>query len=313
MIRRQLIPLLAQVAVRLVLAGAIAALVAFVGLRLSAPQFTPQEPSCYWGFAAPGTLPPSSLVLNSQVVCGGPQAARPVAVQRGLALPVLLVHAAGVTLAPLFLALLLATGIGVPLGAWSAARPRSRLAGLLLTVSATGIALPGFLVSFAIVYAELALVTHTGHRIIAFTDYHFDPLHLAMPTLALACAPTALLAQATAATFGTIYDQDYIRAARGRGIERVRLLAGHVLPVAAGPLLAAIAAGAQLTLTTIPLLEYLFNWPGLGLLLLQALEGQDWRALAATMATFAVAFTAVGVLADQAGTRARPRRLEQGR
>lgn len=96
-----------------------------------------------------------------------------------------------------------------------------------------------------------------------------------------------------------------MRAARSRGIERFRLLVGHILPVAVGPLLAMAAAVAQITLSTIPLLEYLFNWPGLGLMLLDALEGQDRPAFAAVTAIFAAAFTLRGLLADHAGARAR--------
>ena len=71
--------------------------------------------------------------------------------------------------------------------------------------------------------------------------------------------------------------------------------------MAAGPLLAAVAAGAQLTLGTIPLREYLFNWPGLGLVVLEGLEGQDAAAPAGGLAIVAAAFTALGHMADRAG------------
>ena len=286
---------------RLLLAIVLVVLVARLGLALAAPRFSPQEPQCSWGFAAPGQPPPPA---PGSLGCAPQLAGRPLAVKRGMPLPALLLRACGVTLGPLLLAMLLAVLVGVPVGARAAGRPSSRLAGMVLVLSSAGVALPGFLVAFAVVAAEIAVVQATGHPLLRFLDYRFDPAHVAMPTLALACMPAALIAKASAAALGGIYDQDYIRAARGRGIEGWRLLRGHVLPVAAGPLLAAVAVGAQLTLGTIPLLEYLFNWPGLGLVVLEGLEGQDTAALAGGLALFAAGFTALGLLADRAG---RPR------
>ena len=303
---RTLAPLSIPALSRVLLAVVMAIVVARVGLGLATPHYAPQAPNCPWSFAVPGSSAPPPRPLCS----GAATAAEPVAVQRGATLPALLVHAAGVTLAPLTMAMLLATLIGVPIGAWAAAGAqakglRARFANLLLSLSTAGIALPGFLISFAIVFAEIGWVTRTGHPLVKFLDYQFDAAHLAMPTLALTFAPAAILAQSAAASLGLIYDQDYVRAARGRGIDGLRLFWGHVLPVAVPQLLAAGAAGAQLALTTIPLLEYLFNWPGLGLVMLDAVEEQDRAALAAALGIFAAAFTLLGLLADRAGLRQR--------
>jgi peptide/nickel transport system permease protein len=142
------------------------------------------------------------------------------------------------------------------------------------------------------------LVSRTGIRLVQMLNYRLDAAHLLMPVLALSWAPAALLAQSTATTLGTIYDRDYVRAARGRGIDGWRLFLRHVLPVSAGPTVAAVAVALQVTLATIPLLEYLFGWPGLGMLLLRALLGQDLAGLALLAALFAVVFIGLGMLAD---------------
>lgn len=284
---------------QVVLVAVATIILASVGLAAASPHYSPQEPHCSWGFASHGPPPPAMGKF-----CDPKQAATPLALKRGLAFPALLLHAAGVTLGPLALAMLLAVAFGVPLGAWAAARPFSAWANLVLLLGSAGIALPGFLVSFVVVYADIWLVRRTGQVFLRMLDYQFDLAHVAMPSIALACAPAALIAQSTAAILGGVYEQDYIRAARGRGIDGWRLFLGHILPVAAGPLLAAVAAGAQLTLSTIPLLEYLFNWPGLGLMVLDGVEGQDRSALAGGLAVFGALFVVLGLVVEHAGTAA---------
>jgi len=299
--RHSMREIVGSVVARFILNVSVVVIVAWVALALAHGNYAPQTPGCAWSFAdreaSASALPLPQCPFGSNPAL----LSRPLTVRYSKPLPLLLARAVGITLAPLTVAMLLALLVGIPIGVWATARPKSALARLARSLSAGGVALPGFMVSFGVVLASIWFVGRTGHRLIQFLNFQFDAGHMVMPTLALACAPAALIAQSTVAVLGSVYDQDYIRAARGRGIDGLRLAVGHVLPVAAASLIAVTAAAAQYTLGTIPILEYLFNWPGLGLIVLQAVEGQDRAALASGMALFALAFTGLGMIADRAG------------
>ncbi|GIW72017.1 MAG: peptide ABC transporter permease [Planctomycetota bacterium] len=125
-------------------------------------------------------------------------------------------------------------------------------------------------------------------------------LHLALPAVALATIPLAIIARMTRASMREVLAQDYIRTARAKGLGRVRVALRHALRNALVPVvtvsgvqLAALLGGAVLT-------ETVFQWPGLGTYIVRAAQKKDLPALQGAVLVVAVVFVLANLAVDLA-------------
>jgi len=130
--------------------------------------------------------------------------------------------------------------------------------------------------------------------------------HLTLPALTLALAGLAARVRLVAAALPAELSAPYARVARAAGLSRRRLLWR-----AARPALPVVVSGAAVGLPALAgalvLVEYLFGWPGLGLLAYHAARTGDVATLGALLLLFGLVVIAVGFLADLAGAWADPR------
>jgi len=180
---------------------------------------------------------------------------------------------------------LLATGgaaaLGVTAGVLAAGAGRSAVRAGLLTATTLATALPSFLIAAALVLLGSELNARAHIRLWPTFGFGWDD-HLILPVLVLAARPFAQIAGHAYVALDEVLREDYIRTARSRGLLESVILARHALPNAAGPILGAIAAALSIALSTLPVVEVFFSWPGLGFGLLQAIRRFD----AATAGTF---------------------------
>jgi ABC-type dipeptide/oligopeptide/nickel transport system permease component len=175
----------------------------------------------------------------------------------------------------LFLSLAVATLVGMPLGMWAATRKRRWGSALILTLSILGVSTPSFLLAMLFWIADFKLYRLTGTAPFPPTGFGWD-LHLVMPVLVLATRPLAQVAQVTYVTLSEALSQDYMRTALGKGLSRGGAVWQHALRNVWIPVLTAIGTSMRFSLASLPVVESFFLWPGLGLLLLAALEqGMD--------------------------------------
>ena len=122
-------------------------------------------------------------------------------------------------------------------------------------------------------------------------------LHLALPTLCLALSGWAFAAHFASATFRTLFAAGPLAAARARGLSGFRL-AWHFAPNAAAPFVSLLGAIIPGLLAGSVVVEEIFSWPGMGRLLLRAVEGRDYPVVLTLMLLSAGAVLAGQMLID---------------
>ena len=93
-----------------------------------------------------------------------------------------------------------------------------------------------------------------------------------LPALVLMARPLAQIAQITYVTTADVMKQDYIRVAYAKGFSRLAVVSGHALKNAAIPIMTTMGASLRFSLASLPIVESFFLWPGVGVMLLDAIQ-----------------------------------------
>ncbi len=142
---------------------------------------------------------------------------------------------------------------------------------------------------------------HLIDAVFVFHDTHmfFDALaHLVLPAIVLATVPAAMIMRITRAAVGEQLAQDYVRTARAKGAGRVATVYRHALGNAAIPIVTSVGTQLGYLLGGAVLTETIFNWPGLGRYIVNAIMLQDVRPLQAAVLVIAVGFVVINLLVD---------------
>ncbi len=218
----------------------------------------------------------------------------------------LLKSRAGNTLILSLIALLASWFAAIPLGVWSAARRGGWLDGATSAVTTLLLALPDVLIALGL----LAFALHTGwfptggmasiaaQEMGAAARVRDFVLHLALPATALAAGVLPILVRHVRSAMLDVLDSPHLRAARGHGIPRTRLLFRHALPAAANPLISLFGLSLGTLLSGSLLIEVVMSWPGLGPLLLQAILERDVYVVVAAVLLSALFLVAGNFIAD---------------
>ena len=175
----------------------------------------------------------------------------------------------------LFLSLAVASLLGMPLGVWAATRRRRIGSASIMTLSILGVSTPSFLLAMLFWVADFKIYRATGVAPLPPTGFGWD-LHMVMPVLVLAMRPMAQVAQITYVTLSEALSQDYVRTALSKGLSRGGAVCQHALRNVWIPVLTTIGTSLRFSLASLPVVESFFLWPGLGMMLLTALElGMD--------------------------------------
>jgi peptide/nickel transport system permease protein len=165
----------------------------------------------------------------------------------------------------------LATALGVPLGIALAMARRKGGASLVLPLSILGVSTPSFLLAMLFWAINFGLHRKLGIPALPPTGFGWD-LHLVMPALVLAARPLAQIAQVTYVSLSEVLGEDYIRTARSKGLHWRTVLNRHALRNVLIPILTTLGTSLRFSLASLPVVEYFFLWPGVGLTLLKAIE-----------------------------------------
>lgn len=212
--------------------------------------------------------------------------------------------------------IILTWGIAIPLGVVGAVRQNKPMDQGLRVFSYIGQGVPTIisgllLLFFAQITAPLfpiGGITSINHEDLTWFGKILDVAwHLVLPTLALSVTSYAGLQRIMRGQLLDVLRQDYIRTARAKGLPEDRVIYVHALRNAINPMItllgfefANILAGAFIT-------ENYFNWPGLGRLILQAVQAQDLYLVMASLMMGAVILIIGNLLADIALTFVDPR------
>ena len=172
--------------------------------------------------------------------------------------------------------LAVAVAVALPLGlAWGALLANVRQgwpAALLFGLSTLAVSAPSFVVMLLAMEGIANITRRTGIRIAYVQGYGLDG-HLVLPTAVLALRGAALLARAVQVAQEDILRQEWIRAARARGLGGMALWWRHVLPALRLPLLGGFLAMLRVMVGGLVIVDYLSGWNGLGRLMIQVRSG----------------------------------------
>ncbi len=197
----------------------------------------------------------------------------------------------------LAVSLVLAILLGLPLGIAAGLRRNSRLSGLLVFVSVLGMSTPSYFAAMLLIWLGVWLYRSTGMDFIPLHGFGWDE-HLILPALVLASRPAAYVMRLGYNALVDVLDADFVRTARAKGLGPRIVLFRHVLRSAGVPLLTAVAVSVRSSLVILPIVEYIFNWSGVGQQLLAAVQAQDTSAVVGMVLPLALVFILVNLLLE---------------
>ncbi|WP_394247288.1 ABC transporter permease [Vibrio profundi] len=235
------------------------------------------------------------------------------------------------TLELCFFAFLISLFIGIPVGTLAGMRQGKFIDTVISFTSMTGYSAPIFWVALLMImifslhfevfpvggrYDLLYEIDHvTGFAIIdAFMSdhkYRAQALqsvieHIVLPSLVLALAPTTQVIRLMRASVAEVMTQNYIRAARIKGLSTHEIVTQHVLRNAIPPIIPKVGVQLSSMLTLAIITESIFNWPGIGRWLLDALSNQDYVSIQAGVMVVATLVLTANILSDLLGAMVNP-------
>ncbi|KRB62924.1 peptide ABC transporter permease [Rhizobium sp. Root708] len=212
--------------------------------------------------------------------------------------------------------------IGVPLGVLAAVKRGSFADQIVRVIGLIGYSVPIFwlsLISLVIFYAKLRWVAFPGRIDIVF-EYTFTPVtgfylldsamqgqwdvfydvfrHIILPASLLGYFSLAYISRMTRSFMLNELSQEYVVAARAKGLSETRVIWGHALRNAAVPLVTVIALSYAGLLEGSVLTETVFSWPGIGLYITNSLQNADMNAVLGGTIVIGTVFIGINLVSD---------------
>lgn len=204
-------------------------------------------------------------------------------------------------------AMLIALLVGISLGVVSALHKDSWIDRLSLVISTLGMSLPSFFAAiliawlFAYVLADWTGLNMFGN-LFSVDDYgegeYLDLKNLVLPALTLGIRPLATLTQLTRNSMLEALSQDYIRTARAKGISHRRVVVRHALRNALNPVVTSASGWLAGLLAGAVFVEYVFDWKGMGIVIVDALDTYDFPVVMGTILFICVLLVAINIVTD---------------
>lgn len=221
------------------------------------------------------------------------------------------------TLELVAIAALLVLLIAIPLGVYAGAYPKRRSSKIIMSGSILGISLPSFWVGMMMIYifaVMLRALPASGRgntvNVLGVNLSIFAPgglRFIILPAVTLALTNVATTLRLTRSGIMENMRQDYIKFARAKGVSSRSLLFGHALKNALIPVITIFGMdlGNMIAFTTIT--ETIFAWPGMGKLLIDAINKSDRPIIVAYLMTAACMFVVLNFVVDLLYTLVDPR------
>lgn len=177
----------------------------------------------------------------------------------------------------LLTALFVSTAFGIISGISAALiKAKQAVTGFML-LSVLGISTPSFFAGVLLHQGELKYLQTFGRPLVKKAGFGWDFQHMLLPVLVLMAYPLAYVTRASYIALDHVLRERYIQTAHSKGLKKSAVVSVHALRNIAIPVLTAIGVSFRFSLSTLPVVEYFFAWPGLGLRLLEAIQGHQSR------------------------------------
>lgn len=209
-------------------------------------------------------------------------------------------------LGPTFLlmgsALLIAVTLGLPLGIISAVRQYSLLDYAATVLGFVAISTPSFFLGLGLIYifaVKLQWLPTSGMRTLGIENSPLDLLkHMVMPVTVLGLAQIPLVMRFARSTMLEVLRQDYVTTARAKGLAERVVLVRHAFRNALIPLITVIGVSVPNLLSGAVIIETIFQWPGMGLLAIRAVNSRDYPLILGVILVTGVMVLLSNLIAD---------------
>jgi peptide/nickel transport system permease protein len=218
------------------------------------------------------------------------------------------------------LATVLAAAIGVSLGVWAGARPNSWIDNLGSVVGFFGISMPNFwmgIMLILIMAGYFGILPTSGRTVIGLDrtpitgfflvdtllrgdteGFRAALLHIVLPAITLGTNMVGIIMRVTRSSVMEIAAEDYITTARAKGQTERLVLWRHVLWNALIIIITVVGLEFGALLSGSIIVETVFVWPGVGSLLIEAMQGRDYPMIIGLVLVYTTMFVLINVLID---------------
>lgn len=197
--------------------------------------------------------------------------------------------------------------LGIGIGILCALRPNTVFDRTALVLSVFGMSLPSFFAAILIAWIFAFLLGgHTGLNmtgsLFSVDDLgrgeYLDLKNLILPALTLGIRPLAIVTELTRNSMLEVLSQDYIRTARAKGLKNHTILLKHALKNALNPVVTAVSGWLASLLAGAVFVEFVFDWKGIGVVIVNALDKYDFPVIMGAVLFIAVILIVINILVD---------------
>jgi peptide/nickel transport system permease protein len=217
-------------------------------------------------------------------------------------------------------AIIIATALAIPIGVWAGAKPNSWLDNVGTTFGLFGISMPSFWLGIMLILllaGVLNILPTSGRSTYGvagaeITGFYlldsvlqkngpavWDALtHIFMPALALGVNMLGILMRVTRSSVLEVMNEEYVVAARAKGLAEKNVIWRHVTSNALIPVITVVGLELGTLLSGSIIVETVFAWPGSGSLLITALNARDYPLVTGLVMTYTAAFVLINLIID---------------
>jgi peptide/nickel transport system permease protein len=202
----------------------------------------------------------------------------------------------------------MALAVGIPMGVFAALRPRHPLTRVLMTLSLLGVSLPTFLIGILLILVFAVwlgwLPSFGRGQVVQLGAWSTGLLtrdglsHLILPALTLAIFQLTLIMRLVRAEMLEVLRTDFIKFARARGLSERTIHYGHALRNTLVPVITITGLQLGSLIAFAIITETVFQWPGMGLLFIQAVSHADIPVMAAYLCLISLVFVTINLVVD---------------
>ncbi len=206
------------------------------------------------------------------------------------------------------IAALLALVLGIPMGVYAALKRGTFLSQLFMTVSLLGVSLPTFLVGILLILlfavglgwfpsfgrGDVVQIGWWSSGLLTPKGWH----HIVLPAVTLAVFQLTLIMRLVRAEMLEVLRTDYVKFARARGLSDTAIHFGHALKNTLVPVITITGLQLGSLIAFAIITETVFQWPGMGLLFIQAVTFADIPVMAAYLCLTALIFVVINLVVD---------------
>lgn len=203
--------------------------------------------------------------------------------------------------------ILFAIVLGVLIGILVAVRNNKFIDKFALIFSTLGMSIPSFFAAilFAWIFAYV-LKEYTGLNMVgslySVDDFgrgeYLDLKNLILPAIVLGIRPLAIVIELTKSSLKDVLNQDYIRTAKAKGLKYRQIILGHAMKNALNPVVTAVSGWFASLMAGAVFVEYVFDWKGVGVVIVDALEKYDFPVIMGAVLIISILLVIINIFVD---------------